>query len=724
MRARLAAYLIPLAFAAASTLDAAAAPWNNPYPAADTWKNIYYDSFEERPKHLDPALSYSENEAEFIAQIYEPPLQYHFLRRPYELVPLTVIEVPEPLYLDAAGNALPPGAPPEAVAHSVYRFRLRPGIRYQPHPAFATGSGGRHLYHNLDDAGFDGIHALKDFTALGSRELEAADYVYQIKRLAHPALQSPIAGLMSEYIVGLQEIAAMLKKAYETGGYPQSKAFFDLRDHELEGAHVVDRYTWEIKINGKYPQFLYWQAMPFFAPMPWEADRFHSQPGMAERNITLDWFPVGTGPFMLTENNPNRRMVLQRNPNFRGERYPQDGEMEDGPAGLLADAGRTMPFVDAAIYSLETESIPRWNKFLQGYYDTSGIGNDNFDQAIQFSGRGEMTLTEEMEAKGVRLLTAVSASTSYTGFNMLDPVVGGLSEEKRKLRRALAIAVDIEEYIAIFTNDRGIAAQGPIPPGLFGYREREPGINHYVYDWAGDKPRRKSIEEAKRLLVEAGYPEGRDARTGAPLVLYLDTAATGPEAKALLDWWRKQFAKLNVQLVVRDTDYNRFQEKMLKGNAQIFQWGWNADYPDPENFMFLLYGRNAKARHQGENAANYENPAFDRLFEKMKNMENSPERQRIIDEMTEIVCRDGPWLWGVHPKGFSLLHAWYHNAKPNLMARNTLKYKRVDPPLRAGKRAEWNPPLLWPVVLVIVLFILSLIPAAIIYRRRQNAKAL
>ncbi len=714
----------PAAFLVLSSACAGADPWNNPYRDAEAVQNIYYDSFEERPKHLDPALSYSENEAEFITQIYEPPLQYHFLRRPYELVPLAVTEVPVPRYLDASERPLPADAPSAAIAHSVYRFRLRPGIRYQPHPAFARGRDGAYLYHTLADGALNGIHTLNDFSGSGTRELMAADYVYQVKRLAHPALQSPVAGLLYEYIAGLREYAATLKATHAAAGFNRRASYVDLRQHDFEGARVIDRYTWEIRVKGKYPQFLFWQAMPFFAPMPWEADRFYSQPGMAERNITLDWFPVGTGPFMLTENNPNRRMVLKRNPNFHGERYPQDGEMEDGPTGLLRDAGRMMPFVDLAIYSLETETIPRWNKFLQGYYDTSGIGNDNFDQAIQFSGRGDMTLSEEMEAKGVQLSTAVSASTSYTGFNMLDPVLGGLNERQRKLRRAIAIAVDIEEYIAIFANGRGIAAQGPLPPGIFGYREGKFGINPHVYEWRAGRLQRRSVVEAQRLLAEAGYPDGRDAATGEPLVLYLDTAATGPEAKALLDWWRKQFAKLGIQLVVRDSDYNRFQEKMLKGNAQIFHWGWNADYPDPENFLFLLYGRNAKARYQGENAANYHNADFDRLFARMKNMENSPERQRVIDEMTAIAREDGPWLWGVHPLGFSLLHEWYHNAKPNLMARNTLKYKRVDPRLRAQRRAQWNAPLMWPVALAAILFVLSLIPATIIYRRRQRATAL
>lgn len=81
-------------------------PWNNPYPATDTEQNILYDSFSERPNHLDPVRAYSANEYVFIAQIYEPPLQYHFLKRPYQLVPLTATTMPRPVYLDGAGSSM------------------------------------------------------------------------------------------------------------------------------------------------------------------------------------------------------------------------------------------------------------------------------------------------------------------------------------------------------------------------------------------------------------------------------------------------------------------------------------------------------------------------------------------------------------------------------------------------------------------------------------------
>lgn len=701
-------------------------PWNDPYPTSQAGKNIIYSAFLAQPKHLDPAQSYSADEYQFIAQIYEPPLQYDYLKRPYQLVPLSAIEVPKPRYLDAQFRELPANAPAADIAYSVYDIHIRPDIYYQPHPAFARNAQGNYRYHILTPADLDGIHELSDFRYTGTRQLTAADFVYEIKRLAHPALHSPILGLMSGYILGLDQYAKKLRAAYEELKRKEGvSAFLDLRRYPLEGAQVINRTTYRITIKGKYPQFRFWLAMPFFAPMPWEADRFYAQPGMAERNLTVDWYPVGTGPFMLTQNNPNLRMVLSRNPNFHSERYPNSGAPGDARSGLLADAGKPLPFVDKVVFSLEKESIPYWNKFLQGYYDASGVSSDSFDQAIQFSGQGNPQVTPAMRRKGIELETAITPSIFYMGFNMLNDMVGGESARARKLRRAISIAVDYEEYISIFANGRGVSAQGPIPPGIFGHRKGQEGINPYVYDWVGGQPRRKPIEEARQLLAQAGYPDGRDPNTGNALVLYFDTYATGPDSKSRLDWFRKQFAKLGIQLVVRATDYNRFQDKMLRGTEQIFEWGWNADYPDPENFLFLLYGPNAKVSgNGGENTANYSNPEFDRLFARMKNMDNSPARQQIIARMLDIARRDAPWIWGFYPKSFVLHHAWYHNLKPNAMANNTVKYIRIDPALRAEKRREWNQPVIWPLIGVLAVIVAGLVPGVVAYRRRERAAAL
>jgi ABC-type transport system substrate-binding protein len=304
---------------------------------------------------------------------------------------------------------------------------------------------------------------------------------------------------------------------------------------------------------------------------------------------------------------------------------------------------------------MEREGVPRWNKFLQGYYDTSGIGSDMFDQAVRFNTEGAVGLTESLKAQSIRLETDVTMCTSYYAFNMLDDVVGGYDENRRKLRQALSIALDQEEYIQIFGNGRGVPAHSPIPPGIFGYREGREGINPVVYDWdeQAGVPCRKSLDAARKLLAEAGYLNGRDA-AGKALVIFYDTSAGGAGSKAYFDWLRKQFECLGVQLQIRSTDYNRFQEKVLKGNFQFLSWGWLADYPDPENFLFLLYGANSKVKSQGENAANYDNPRYNELFRKMENMSNGPERAALIREMLKIAREDAPWIWGYHPVDYEI----------------------------------------------------------------------
>ena len=711
-----------LAATALLTLSACGrVPWNDPYPEGDAGTRTVYSSFDERPKHLDPARSYSSNEYAFLAQIYEPPLQYHLLLRPYQLVPLSAAAVPVAQFFDASGQALPADAPAESIAYSDYVIQVREGVRFQPHPAFALDAAGAHRFLPLAEADLAGVNRLADFAETGTRELTAEDFAYQIRRLAAPWVHSPIAGVMESHIRGFGALAERLTA--EDPKDPIARVQL-LRDSRIEGVEVLDPHRLRIRVEGKYPQFVYWLAMPFFSPMPWEADAFYAQPGMKERNIVLDWYPVGTGPFMLSENNPNLRMVLSRNPNFHGETYPSEGMPGDAERGWLADAGRPLPLIERAVYSLEKEDIPRWNKFLQGFYDSSGIASDAFDQAVQMGADGEPLLTPEMQAKGIDLSTAVQTSVFYTGFNMLDPVIGGDSERARLLRRAISIAMDYEEFISIFANGRGLPAQGPLPPGIFGHREGEAGINPFVYEWRNGRAVRRSIEEARVLMDQAGYPNGRDRETGRALSINFEAVASGPDDKARLTWMRKQFAKLGIELVIRSTDYNRFQEKMRNGTGQIFQWGWNADYPDPENFLFLLYGPNGKVEHNGENAANYANPEFDRLFQEMKDMDDGPERQAAVDRMVEIARRDAPWVWGFNPKSFSLHHKWLSNAVPNQMANNTLKYRGLDPALREGLREDWNPPVLWPLWTLLGLVVLLVVPALWLVRRRERSTAL
>ncbi len=699
--------------------------WNSPYSEQQIRSSTLFGAFSQSPKHLDPVVSYSSNEWAILSQVYEPPLQYHYLKRPYTLEPLTLEKMPKIRYLDDSFQEIN-SLMSEQIAFTEYLFTLKPGITYHPHPAFVKRSNQEFLYHQLTHSDVEQIDSIQDFEKQATRELVAEDYVYALKRMALRQNHSPVLDSMAQYIVGLSEFSEEVTEQYRQilaqHNQRASSYFFDLNDFNIKGVQVVDRYQYKILIKGVYPQFLYWLTMNFFAPIPWEVEAFYKQAVLVEKNITLDTSPVGTGPYQLVENIPNRRMRLVANPDYRLEQYPSEGLAIGADPDLLLDAGKPLPLIKEVVYSLEKESVPLWNKFLQGYYDASGVSSDSFDQAISISSSGGMTLTPELKEKNIQFLTITQPTIMYFGFNMADPVVGGYSEKQRKLRQALSIAINFEEYISIFLNGRGVPAQGPIPPGIFGYLEGEVGLNPVVYQWRNGRAQRKSLDVAKALLAEAGYPNGMD-KNGKPLTLYYDTAATGPDSQSLLNWYRKQFAQLGVELVIRATDYNRFQDKVRKAKVQMFSWGWNADYPDPENFLFLLYGRNATIHTNGSgiNSANYDNPEFNRLFQQMKTMENTPERLKIIQQMLHVLYEDAPWAWGYYPKALSLYHGWLHNVWPNPLANNTVKYRRIDIDDRMAKQTQWNQPVLWPFMVVGIFVLLSLYPLWRAYRKRLTA---
>lgn len=713
-----------LSFTLISTgYTAIAATWNSPHHANKVKEDVLFSSFSAPPKHLDPVISYSSNEWAIIGQIYEPPLQYNYLKRPYELEPLTLTKMPSVRYLDKNNNEIEKTS--ESVAFSEYRLTLKQSIQYQNHPAFVKNTDQSMTYGYLTNSELDSIESLDDFEQQTSRHLQAADYEYAIKRMAVRQYHSPILGSMLQYIVGLEDYSKTITSIAKES--KEKKEYLDLRPHAISGVKVIDEHTLTIKINGKYPQFLYWLTMNFFAPIPWEVDLFYQQPGLVKKNLTLNWFPVGTGAYMLVENNPNKQMRLLANPNYHDAFYPSITEVQakaaNIPTKLLKDTGKKLPFINEVIYSLEKETIPLWNKFLQGYYDASGISSEAFDQAVQVSSTGSMGLSPEMQEKGIQLRGSIQPSIYYMAFNMVDDVIGGYTDSATKLRQAISIAMNQEEYISIFRNERGLAAQGPIPPGIYGHVEGEAGTNTVVYDWKQGKRVRKALDSAKQLLSDAGYPNGISKATGKPLTLYYDTAATGPDGRAVLDWQRKQFNKLGIQLVIRATDYNRFQDKVRKGKTQLFSWGWNADYPDPENFLFLLYGGNAAVDTNGSgiNSSNYKNPEFDRLFDDIQTMENTPVRAEKIKKMIEIARQDAPWVWGFHPKSLTLFHSWIENIWPNEIANNTLKYRRVNGTDRAQKQQDWNQPVLWPLILFILFILFMIYPLYRAYQVRQTA---
>ncbi len=699
-----------LTLAAAVTLTACN---NNPWPSDGAASNTLFTAvIENSPRHIDPTASYWSNDTPYTYQIYEPPYGYHYLKRPFQLIPKTAREVVIPHYIDKDGKPLPNDAPGEMVAESVYDVPIKTGVLFQPHPAFAVDEKGKHRYHTMTPGELGKRATPLEFEHQGTRELVAEDFVYALKRHATTRVTTPIFSTFADYVIGLREYGELIKledAKLRKGLDPASldKPMLDFRKWPMAGASAPEKHLLRIRIKGKYPQWSYWMQMTFLAPVPWEADAFYAQPGMAEVGLSLDRWPVGTGPYMMTEFVQDRLHVMKRNPHYRGDIYPCEGMPGDKEAGLLDDCGKKLPFIDTIVTNVEREAVPQRGKFRQGFYDIEVFERTDTGKDYLVGMQDSEEVRAEYLEKGFRLNSGADVNSYFIAFNMLDPVVGdgNNNEQKarnRKLRQALSIAIDWEEYSKVFPKKAGETAMSPLPPGIFGSREGTPeGINPVTHKMVDGKAVRRSIAEARKLLAEAGYPGGRDAQSGKPLVLNYDFyAPPTPERKPEIDWVVRQFAKIDIQLEVRATDNSQFQDKVRKGKYQIFWLGWNADYPDAENFMFLLWSKAGKTKFDGENTSNYDNPVYDKLFEQMKTLDDGPLKQKLIDDMVQIVREDAPWTMGFFPDASAAVQSWVHNSKPAILIRDQGRYLRLDVKERVAKLQSWNKPVWWPMLLI------------------------
>ncbi len=467
----------------------------------------------------------------------------------------------------------------------------------------------------------------------------------------------------------------------------------------------------ELILDEPYPQIRFWLAMNFTSPVAWEAVAFYD--GEAGRDHFAE-HPVGTGPFRIAHYDKRARIALEREPSWYGALYPGapgtvypgEGEPGDALRGFL-DAGRVgkpLPFLDRIELRRDKEDIPAFTKFLQGYYDVSGIPQESFDRMVH-----EGALSPEMAALRMKLAVSVAPDISYLGFNMDDAVVGAPAGERgRKLRQAMSLVADVVEFKRIFTNGRGIPAQSPIPPSIFGY---DPDYRNPF--------RQVDPERAAALLREAGYPGGLDPATGKPLHLSFDTGATDTRSLLTFQFWVDAWRRLGLDVEIAATSYNQFQDKVRRGAFQIFQWGWVADYPDPENFLFLLWSGMARSKNGGPNTANFQDPAFDALFERMKARDDDAERLRLIHEMRGLLEEERPWIELYHREGYALYHGWVSPPKPAGLAFAVDKYRQLDPAQRAERRAAWNRPIRWPAYALAAAAALVVIPGIRTWRRER-----
>jgi ABC-type transport system substrate-binding protein len=499
-----------------------------------------------------------------------------------------------------------------------YVFRLRKGVYFQSDPAF---KGAR-------------------------RELTAADYAYSIKRFVDPANRSPWRFIVDGKIVGLDALAQNAAQ-----GRP-----FDY-DAKVEGLEVVDRYTLRIRLTAADFNFAYIMATSQLSAVAREVIEAYA----ANTNA----HPVGTGPYRLVSWTPRAKMILEANPDYR--RVIWDFAGSDAPrdrAAVAAMKGKSIPQIGRIEISVMEEDQSRWLAFQRGEIDYI----DRFAAFASVAIPGNQ-LAPALVARGIGWDRSIEPEITYYFFNLKDPVVGGYAKEKVALRRAIAMAYDTQEEVRVIRKGQAIADEGPIPPGVVGY----------------DGDYRSLIRHdpalANRLLDYFGYQKGADGYRNDPagrrfvVTLTSETAAINREYDEL---WLKAMDAIGLRF---ETKKAAFSDNIKAAEAcQVAMCGsaWGADYPDGENFMQLFYGPNT---HQSNHAC-YESKAFDAMYERIRNMPNSPERNHLFLMMSRQLEVDGVMKMGVSRYRNVLVYPQVLGYRYHPILTAAWEYLDIDPAAR------------------------------------------
>lgn len=517
-------------------------------------------------------------------QIFEPVLDYDYLARPVKLVAGVATEVPVP---EQGGR--------------VYTFHIKPGIYFADDPAF---KGKR-------------------------RELVAKDLEYSLKRLRDPSLNAPYSWLVENRIVGLDELSTQAKRTGKLN-----------YDAPVAGLQLVDRYTLRITLITPDYNFLYIFAMPQTAPVAREVIELYGNDTMAH--------PVGTGPFKLTEWVRKSKIVLERNPTYRGAtlntQYADPNNEWDREV-IASTAGKRLPLLDRVeIYPIEEEQ-PRFLSFLNNQSDTLDETSPIYMNQVAPNN----VLAPNLVKRGIRALREIEPELTYDEFNMEDPVVGGYDAQHVALRRAIVLGHHRDQEIRIIRSNRAMAAQSPIPPGVVGY---DPTFTAHDQDY--DAPR------AKALLDMYGYIDRdgdgyREQPDGQPLTIeYLNP--TGLQYSKLAELWVKSMKAIGIRMTSNQEQFADLLRDQQVGKFMFTGAAWIADYPDAQNFLQLLYGPNTGS----SNRARFKLPAYDQAYAKALTLPDGPERNALYREMSRLILAYAPWRLGVHRSYTHLVQPWVH----------------------------------------------------------------
>jgi ABC-type transport system substrate-binding protein len=560
---------------------------------------------------FDPAQVQDLYSRTVLSHILDAPLEYDYLARPARLRPNTAVALPE-VSSDAR----------------TFTIRLRPGIFFADDPAFR---GAR-------------------------RELTAHDYVYSFKRLYDPRWKSPMLfTLENSKLLGLSE----LRRESVRGRKP-----FDY-DREVEGLRALDRYTFRIRLAEPDPRFVYNLAdASLLGAVAREVVEAYGDAIMAH--------PVGTGPFRLAHWTRSSRIVLERNPHYREERY--DFEPAADAADMREEAarlsGRRLPLVDRVDISIIAEDQPRWLAFQQGELDLLALPGD-FVPIAAPNGR----LAPFLARRGVRLRRTAAADVTLTYFNMEHPVVGGYAPEKIALRRAIALAIDGDEYIRLIFSGQGVRAQSPIVPGTFGY---DPDHASEMDEF--------SRARAVALLDMFGYVDRdgdgwREMPDGSPLVLELASSPTQLDRKRN-ELWKRYMNAVGLRIEFRIAQWPELLRMSLAGKLMMWGYAWQVGGPDSDTLFGMGYGPNKEQL----NDARFDLPEYNALYERQRVLPDGPQRLQLLQRAARLLTAYMPYKFHLHRVVLDLAQPWVDGYRRHPFTTRQWNWIDIDPARREAAR--------------------------------------
>ncbi len=483
------------------------------------------------------------------------------------------------------------------------------------------------------------------------RELVASDYVYSIKRMLDPKNKAQWQFLFDGKLQGGNEL---MEEAKRTGKFDYDKP--------IPGLEAPDPYTLIIRLVAPDYNLNYILTMPATAAVAREVVEFYG--------ASFPEHPVGTGPYKLADWRRASRVVLEANPDYREEYFESAGSDDPRDAEIMAHLkGKRIPLIGRLeIYVVEEEQ-PRWLAFLNDDYEfIRPIPTPFIDTAMPGA-----KLAPNLIKRGMTTRPDEIAWITYTTFNMSEMidgkpnVLGGYSAEKIALRRAISLAYPIEEEIGIVEKNQAVRAWSPIAAGMTGFtEERTPTLEY-------------NPAKARALLDMYGYIDRdgdgwRDMPNGTPLVI--DQATTPDQrARSRNELWRRAMDAIGVRMTFDKVEkMPELRKQAQNGRIQMMTYGWIADYPDGENFLQLFWSKSIG----GSNYTMFAMPEFDKLYEKIKIMPDSPERTALYRRMVHMLWVYNPWRVNTLKQGTILIQPWLLGFKKHPFGHEPWRYLDID----------------------------------------------